>query len=176
MAFTFMNKIAAEGNQQEIDYGAVLADMEAKRDALDAAISNMKRWLGAAAPGPSSQRQTNGEIASDTFFGMGISDSIKKYLALSKGKRTTNEIVQALEKGGLTHSSKNFRNTVSTTLYREAEKPNGEITKVGEGEWGLVDWYPGLRARRQKTGVRNADQAVGEAEEVRPEGPDNIEP
>jgi hypothetical protein len=157
-------------NQTEIDYGAVLADMEAKRDALSTAIENMRRWLGSASPGIAqpTQRGNGAEIPSDAFFSLSIPEAIKKYLGMVKGKKTTNDIAEALEKGGITHGSKNFRNSVSTALYREHDKPNGDIHKVGEGEWGLVDWYAGLRAKRMK-----ATQSPAQAENDTPGASDD---
>lgn len=136
-----------------IDYKAVLADMEEKRAALDAAIENMKRWLGiAGTPAVVAGRAlgNGGEIPSDAFFAMSIPDAIAKYLRMVRGKKATNDIVDALEKGGITHSSKNFRNTVSTALYREDAKADAEIVRVAEGEWGLTEWYPGIKAKRAK--------------------------
>ncbi len=158
-------------SQPEIDYSAVLADMEAKRDALSTAIENMRRWLGSASPGvtQAAQRGNGGEIPSDAFFSLSIPDAIKKYLGIVKGKRTTNDIAEALEKGGITHGSKNFRNSVSTALYREHDQPNGDIAKVGEGEWGLVDWYGGLRAKRLKA-TQNPTQAENDTPDMSEEG------
>lgn len=146
--------------------------MEKKRDALDAAIDNMRAWLGATGSLGSAHRSSQSqEIASDTFFGLGITEAIKKYLKMAKGKKSTNDIVQALEKGGITHASKDFRNTVSTTLYRESSKPNNEIVKIGEGEWGLLEWYPGMRSKRNK-GKEQGDES---ASTTRPFDPDEID-
>jgi len=44
---------------------------------------------------------------------------------MMKTKRTTNDIVDALERGGITTTLRVSGNTVSTALYREDEKPNG---------------------------------------------------
>lgn len=57
-------------NPPEIDYAVVLADMVAKRDALDAAIENMRRWLGTSQPTSTAQRGNGSEISSDTFFSL----------------------------------------------------------------------------------------------------------
>jgi len=159
-------------NLQEIDYSAVLVDMKIKRDSLNAAIENMERWLGVSAAGEENTRTVHSgrsatELQSDSFFGLSIPEAVEKYLKIVKNKRTTNDIVEALERGGIVHNSKNFRNTVSTALYREDAKPNGNIAKIGEGEWGLVSWYKGLRERRAKAAGRsNGIQATAEAEEI----------
>jgi len=71
-----------------IDYKAVLADMEEKRVALDAAIENMKRWLGVAATisvGPTRiDSRTASDLASDTFFADGLEDMIDSNLDLGQ--------------------------------------------------------------------------------------------
>ncbi len=141
-------------SSQPIDYESVLADMEAKREALESAIRNMRLWLGLAPVQNSrsavAESVSDRGIASDAFFGISIPDAVEKLLTISKKKLSTNDIATALERGGITHSSKNFRNTVSTALYREDIKSDARIVKVAEGEWGLVDWYPGIKTKRAK--------------------------
>jgi len=136
-----------------IDYKAVLKDLLAKRAELDAAIRAIQPMAGE----PVSQdgvavpsNPTNGTLRSDTFFGMGIGDAAVKFLGLVKAPKNIQQIMLALEQGGLTHTSKNFYGTVFTALKRRVDN-EGDITRVKRGEWGLTAWYPGLR-KGKKTG------------------------
>jgi hypothetical protein len=127
-----------------IDYEAVLADLEAKRAALDSAIIGIRQVLslGALSTAIQTGSKEQSAIESDSFFGMSIGDAAKKYLRMMKRKQPAAKIAEALDFGGLQHTSKSFPNTVRTTLIRlESE---GEVVQVGK-EWGLAEWYPGLR-------------------------------
>ena len=121
------------------DYTAVLADLKARRDRLDAAIRAIEEIVQgsdvAAAP-----TGGNGEIASDAFCQMTVLDAAKKYLGMAKRPRGSTAIAEALEQGGLTHRSKALASTVYTTLKREDDR-GGDVMKVGK-EWGLAEWYP----------------------------------
>ncbi len=127
-----------------IDYEAVLADLEAKKTALESAINAIRQMLnlGAQAAITPGSRLSEASIESDTFFSMSIGDAAKKFLRITKRKQPAVKIAEALDAGGLAHTSKNFPNTVRTTLLRlETE---GEVVQVGK-DWGLAEWYPGLR-------------------------------
>lgn len=121
-----------------------LADLKARRTKLDAAINAIEELLGLASSNASQQASsqeiaTNGAIATDAFFGMSIPDAVKKYLRLTRRKQASAAIARALEQGGFQHSSKYFPNTVRTALGRM-----DDVVQVGK-EWGLAEWYPGLR-------------------------------
>ena len=121
------------------DYTAVLADLKARRDKLDAAIRAIEEIVqgGDVAAAPTGG---NGEIASDAFFQMTVLDAAKKSLGMAKRPRGATAIAEALEQGGLTHRSKSLASTVYTTLKREDDR-GGDVMKVGK-EWGLAEWYP----------------------------------
>jgi len=72
------------------------------------------------------------------------------------------EIADALVRGGITHQSSNFANTMYTTLKREDDR-GGNIIKVGKN-WGLASWYPG-RVRKK---VKSQDAWATEGEEEAP--------
>src|SRR5687768_11025535 len=102
-------------------YVAVLADLERERDQLNAMIAMVKRRMGLSSDEPnvaSAMLTANGsasseppEIRSDTFFGMSISEAVKKYLGMVKRPRRVTDIAKALDEGGLLHSSKNWLGT-----------------------------------------------------------------
>jgi hypothetical protein len=145
-------------NGEPVDIDAVIADLEAKRATIDNAIQALRTLYGAdgaivsaviggaAAPirGIEPER-----IPVDAFFGMrSIGDAARKYLSLVKRKQTTKQIVDALEKGGFPHQSKNFFNTVYTTLQRDERREGGEVIRIGP-EWALAAWFPS-HARKPK--------------------------
>jgi hypothetical protein len=145
-----------------IDYQAVLADLEAKRDQLDAAIRVVRTMLAGpfAAPSPvnasdtlrdegasgstSTTRGNGGQapgIQSDTFFGMSTSGAIRKYLSMMKRPQSPRTIADALHAGGQSHALNPkvaYTNTY-TALTRMQEA--GEAVKIKTGDWGLAEWY-----------------------------------
>jgi hypothetical protein len=149
---------------QPLDLGAVIAELEAKKAVIDNAIQALRALSPVGADGAvgsilgSTVLPASGgggriidpdKIPADAFFGMrSIADAAKKYLGLVKRKQTTKQIVEALERGGFPHQSKSFYSTVYTALQREEEREGGEIARIGS-EWAMASWYPG-RARRPK--------------------------
>jgi len=92
-------------------------------------------------------------LAPDTFFRMTVPDAIKKYLGIVKRPKTAKDITGALDVGGLTHQAKNLYATVYPTLLRM--EGNEEVVRVGKGEWGLSEWYPGGRKAAQEEKAEN---------------------
>lgn len=137
---------------EEFDYHKILADMEAKRDAMNAAIEGMRLMLGIGAGSIPAQRQSaTGEltIENGAFFGMSIPDASEKYMRMTpKILRSTKEISDALEAGGFETNSARFFNTVYNSLSRY-EAPDGNFVKVGK-KWGLAEWYPGHKPKPRK--------------------------
>jgi hypothetical protein len=132
----------------EINYDAVLADLEAKKAAIDEAIAGIRRMMGQGQTIPTggAGKTINPKaIPSDAFFGMSIPDAVRKYLSIVRKPHTAKQIAEALEAGGITHSSNDFRATVSTTMGRMLDKENG-LARIGK-EYGLLDWYPGRKAK-----------------------------
>lgn len=87
---------------------------------------------------PPGSREAESEVRHDTFFAMTIADAAKKYLSMMKATKSTAVIAEALERGGLKHSSKSFPTTLRSVLG-----PREEFTRVPNGDWGLSEWYPG---------------------------------
>jgi hypothetical protein len=137
-------------NESSVDhYAAVLADLEAQRAKIDAAISTIKALqsgglMVAVTPGSTSQSSPNHgalEIPVDAFHRLSVSQAIKKYLGMRRKPATTQELVEALIAGGQSGSDgANFNVVVNNTLNR-MQAPDGVITKVKRGVWGLKEWY-----------------------------------
>lgn len=150
--------------EEQNPYLAVLADLERDRDQINAMIAMMRKRAGLSAEevpsaplanGSNSQPSDSTEIRSDTFFGMVISDAIKKYLGIVKRPKKTTEIAKALEEGGLQHTSKRWFATVQTTLNRM----HGVIVKLPNG-WGLLEWYPGRNFDKKAPAKKNKRKRV----------------
>lgn len=134
---------------EQSPYAALLVGLEAKRDELTAAINVIRREMGlqlddtaTAPPTGGSQNghagTASGELRTDTFFGMKIPDAIRQYLSMTKRPQKAALIARALTDGGLQNTSKNFLNTVQTTLVRM--RPS--VVRLPNG-WGMAEWYPG---------------------------------
>lgn len=137
--------------QESIDYNKVLADLEAKRDALNDAIEGIRKMLGVVAS-PLTEgliEYEPGDIRAGVFLSMNIGDAAMKLLTMRKQPMSTRAIADALEQGGFHHTSKNFINTVNTALYRLGAGDDPILVRVGR-EWGLRTWYPGWRRPKGK--------------------------
>jgi hypothetical protein len=140
----------------EMNYETILAWLEAKRTALDQAIAGVRALMGleqqsgASAPMmPTGLRVATAEdIQPGTFLSMSITDATRKFLGLVKQSQTTAEICDALKRGGLHSTAKNYFANVYTILVRQ-EKQVGDIVRVDK-KWGLVEWFPNYRKRGPK--------------------------
>lgn len=147
-----------------IDYASVLADLKSKRDALNAAIAGIEGMIGQnttiiPSTGSSGFSGSSPDVQSDTFFNMSIADAAKKFLAMKKAAQSTQDIADALEKGGMTHTSENWANTVGSVLNR-INDAQGDIAKVKRGTWGLAIWYPGRKRSKPKDGEENEESGT----------------
>lgn len=148
-----------------IDYIAVLADLEAKRGQIDAAIEVIRTLIGSGAT-PESATQglaissdddgnvstvrrvatpsapPSGVIQNDTFFGLSTSAAVKKFLGMMKRPQFPRTIADALVTGGQLHAvdDKTAYANVSTALNRgkDTDFSLQKRTRL----WGLAEWYP----------------------------------
>jgi hypothetical protein len=159
-------------NAEGMDFSALLADWEAKRAALDAAIASLRAAIAAGAltatvTGETSAFQatgvvrqgTNAEIPNGAFHGKTVTAAIKAYLSAVRVKQSTRDIVEALKRGGTESTSDHFDNIVYNNLKR-MHTVTGEIAKHGK-LWGLSEWLsPSMRPApiqsqtKQRTGKR----------------------
>ena len=140
---------------ETIDYSAFLADLEAKKTALEQAIAAVRSAIAMGAAGqpgdvsalssvPSTGVSSlhNGEVPAGAFLGKSIPDAAKLYLEIVKKKQTSKEIADGLKRGGIESTSQNFVNIVHSVLDRTRKYPNGGIVKLDRSTWGLTEWYP----------------------------------
>jgi hypothetical protein len=124
---------------------ATIAALEGWLERISTTIGTLKyfRSQGGSVPDmpplAGVRASSSGEISHDTFFKMTVPDAAEKYLKLATKTKLTSDIAKALLAGGLKSTSKDFAGMVKTVLSRDAR-----FTRV-EKEWGLVEWYPGMR-------------------------------
>jgi len=134
-------------SDQPINYEAMLADLEAKKAQIDAAIAGIRLAMamgGAPIPpgggGGGGGGTFSAAPAHDAFIGMSIPEAAKKHLQTVRRKLSTQELMSAMEAGGLPSSK---YNTVYAILRRR-EKQVGDIINM-KGDWALQEWYPNYR-------------------------------
>jgi hypothetical protein len=138
-----------------INYEAVLADIDARIAKLQATREGIVDLMALTGTVPTGG--PSGKIPHDAFLGMSIPDATKKYLSMTRQKKDTQAIIDALEQGGLTRS-------VYATVYavlRRREKQVGDIINI-KGDWALAEWHPNLR--KGKTAGEPEDELEAELE------------
>ena len=79
---------------------------------------------------------------------MSVQEAIRAFLNLMKEPKSAREITDGLAYGGLDHKAKDLYQTVFPTLQRMKEK--GEVDKLGNGDWGLSEWYDRKNSTEEK--------------------------
>jgi hypothetical protein len=139
---------------EPINYEAVIADLEAKRDHLDATIAAIRAIAAMGSLGIDyakakvSSSPGGGKFASDAFFGKSIPDAAVTILQSERRKMSTQALMDTMEKGGLPPSK---YNTVYSILRRR-ESVVGDLINM-QGEWGLAAWYPNHVKKAKKEPV-----------------------
>jgi hypothetical protein len=182
---------------EPVDYMAILADLEAKKAALEQAIASFRNALALGALGASDVANalvpsvfgpstfvpsiTGGEIPAGAFLGKSISEAAKLYLEIVKKKQTTREIADALPKGGIESTSKkNWIPIVHAALVRIHKA--GALVKIGN-QWGLAVWYPkgigsattttASRVKKKQRKTKNNEPSKPLALQSAPPGPES---
>jgi len=145
-----------------VDYDAVLADLEAKKAHLESAIAAIRAVAGMAGlgngPAPGSPSGgggggiVNGKPAPDAFLGKSIPEATKMYLTSQRRKLSTQELMEAMEAGGLPGSK---YQTVYAILSRRESKV-GDIVNI-KGDWALAEWYPNY-VKKSRKGAASATE------------------
>ena len=134
---------------EPINYAAVLADLEAKKQQIEVAIAAIKMIAAQSGNAPLGGPGGSGPSA---FLGMSIPDATKKHLTTVRQKQSTQEIMKALEAGGLPASK---YSTVYAVLRRR-ESQVGDIINM-KGDWALAEWYPNYRFKKSTDEESDAD-------------------
>jgi len=149
-----------------IDYGAVLADLEAKKAQIESAIEAIRLISGmSTSPNPTG---SGGAPEPHAFLGMSIPEATKVHLASTRRKQSTQDIMTALEAGGLPSSK---YSTVYAVLRRR-EAQVGDIINI-KGDWGLAEWYPNYRKPKAS---KDAEESQQQSEQPEPDAAEPTEP
>jgi hypothetical protein len=153
-------------SDQPINYDAVLADLKARRSQLDSAIAAIEGITGQTGSNPSGPGGGGSYLvattpAHDAFIGMSIPEAAKKHLTAVRKKLSTQDLMIAMEKGGLPPSK---YNTVYAILSRRENKV-GDIVNM-KGDWGLAEWYPNYR-KKSSSSADSAEDEIKETETVK---------
>ena len=153
-------KVLEKEPQATDHYATILADMEARRVALDTAIAGLRAAIAAGILGAFGELQVSPaagntapsnagftDLPRGAFLGKTAREAIRLYLSTVRKKQTNKEIAQALQDGGL-ESTGNFDKYITSALFRLKE--DGELLRFDDG-WGLSEWYN--EAFRTKLGV-----------------------
>jgi hypothetical protein len=124
---------------EPINYEAVLVDIEDKIAKLQATAEGIRSIMAMGGTAPTGGGP-GGKVTHDAFLKMSIPDATKKYLTMTRQKKDTQSIIEALEQGGLPRSE---YSTVYAVLRRR-EKQVGDIINM-KGDWALSEWYPNYR-------------------------------
>jgi len=146
-------------SDQPINYEAVLADLEAKKTQLESAIAGIKAMLGQVSTSPSGPGGGGGYVggapAHDAFIGMSIPEAAKKHLTAVRKKLSTQDLMTAMEQGGLPPS----KYSTVYAILRRREKQVGDIINM-KGDWALAEWYPNYRKGKAKDADSEAEEAA----------------
>jgi hypothetical protein len=163
---------------EPINYEAVIADLEAKKAHIESTIAALRVIAGMIGlgitppPGSPSGGGTpaiNGtKPAADAFLGKSIPEAAKIYLTSQRRKLSTQELMDAMEAGGLPGSK---YNTVYAILSRRENKV-GDIINM-KGDWALAEWYPNYVKKPKKGAVSEplTDEDSSQAPDIEEDEP-----
>jgi hypothetical protein len=150
------------------EYDAVIADLEAQRAELDLLIAGLRKRAGMSPDGGGGPGGR--EIHSATFLGKTIPEAARIYLEMcNKRPQKTEQIAEALQKGGMTSKATNFASMLQVIL-RRTEIKTGEFMRTSAGEWILPEW---IGKKPTPQAVRDKEDAEAEAD-AKPEGADAV--
>jgi hypothetical protein len=152
-------------SDQPINYEAVLADLKFRRAQLDSAISAIEGITGQTGTnpsGPGGGGYVGGAPAHDAFIGMSIPDAAKKHLMAIRKKQSTQDLMTAMQAGGLPES----KYSTVYAILRRREKQVGDIINM-KGDWALQEWYPNYRKKASTS--EDEDEEIKETTEPKDE-------
>jgi hypothetical protein len=143
---------------EQVNYAAVLADLEGRKAQLESAIAAIKTIIATQGGATSPDGGGSGSVGPSAFLAMSIPDAAKKHLAAVRQKKSTQEIIDALTAGGLPPSK--YTTVYNILTRRQAQV--GDIINM-KGDWALAEWYPNHRIK--KSGKEEDGGASAEVKE-----------
>jgi hypothetical protein len=131
----------------------LLQQLRTERDELNVLISGLEKRLGVA---PSTAERGDAQAVTPKvtvsidnipvgfFHNMSQAGAAEKLLRMNSGHPlTTNEIMDAFRKAGMEVTSKN-----AVTILYTAMKRSPKFERVAGKAWGLAEWYPEKRKKK----------------------------
>lgn len=137
---------------EPINYEAVLADIEARIARLQSTAAGIRELMAQGTTMPP------GGSGPKDYLGMSIPEATKKYLTSARAKQSTQDVMKALEEGGLPSS----KYSTVYAILRRREKQVGDIINMN-GDWALSEWYPN---HRKRTKQEETEEENGQPEEA----------
>jgi hypothetical protein len=128
---------------EQINYKAVLADLEAKKTQIESAIAAIK--MIAAQGGTFTPGSDGNKLGPSAFLKLSIPDATKKLLETTKQKHSTQAVIDALVAGGLPKS----KYTTVYSILRRRVREVGDLINM-QGDWALAEWYPNYKNKSTK--------------------------
>jgi hypothetical protein len=118
------------------DYEGVLADLKAKRAALDRERERLNTAIAAIEPlvVSAGREEVRPTVSSRTFAGLNMPQALAKYAKVAQQPQTTGQVTGVLRAGGMRASAKSFQNQVYNILRRLSE-PDGPWLRENDGRW-----------------------------------------
>lgn len=151
-----------ESNKSALD---LLEQLRSERQELDILIRGIEKRIGVVSKGvetdtvspPTTPRVTVSldNIPVGFFHNLSQAAAAEKLLRMNDGHPlTTSEIMEAYRKSGMHVSGKN----AVTILYNSLSR-SPKFERVAGKAWGLAEWYPESRKRKEQV-ERTIDRAV----------------
>ena len=133
-------------NPHNDPYVQVIADLERKRADIERVIESLKSLRGVERQGsfrgivgaPMAMAKPVNDAGGE-FSGLNMGDAARIVIERAGRPVGNQEIMEALESGGLASTAENPLNTIGAIVNRRA-KTVGDIVSVGRGLWALKEW------------------------------------
>jgi hypothetical protein len=163
-----------------------LADLERQANGLLSSI-NLLRGKAGLPPRPGGWSGAGGgsvgdgggggrplKLHSDSFTGKKLGTAVREYLEMRKASdgdapATSREIFDALKEGGFSSGAKDDA-TALVVLRTLLRKNTAQFAKLKNGKYGLLVWYPNLKAPKDSSTPDNGDDSEDDEAEVPAKG------
>lgn len=135
-------------DSKKINYEAVLDDLEAEKDGIQAAIDGINKML---------ERTIGSALKPDSFLGMDLSEGVKILLAISGKPLDTPQLAERLKKYGFKTKAKYLINCINANLTRYSKHTSDILRLPNTKEWALSKWYSDLNISQTLSAKPNGD-------------------
>jgi hypothetical protein len=162
--------------------GAIEALLEELQNQLDQVadtkrtINTLCRRIGKEPQFPEVATESVGSasirIRPDQFYGRPLATSVEEFLENRKRATgdqacTPNDILAGLEAGGFHFKAQGWKDNDRLRAMSITLGKNPKFHRLPNGTYGLISWYPGVAAKKERPGKNGATET-----EEKPEGGD----